>query len=92
MPQLLEMLASIMRFWPRSALKEVEQKMTTWRHAVGEAAFAVLAEDVEGVRLPLRETADAVAGLTASLSNRLALLELARTAANDVLGAPPTGA
>ena len=73
-------------------LQEIEQKMTTLRHTVSQAAFAVLAEDVQSVRRPLKETADAVSGLTASISDRLALLELARDAAHDVLQAAPAGA
>jgi hypothetical protein len=71
-------------------LKQVEQKMTTLRQTIGEAAVAVFAEDVEGVRLPLRETANAVADLTTSLLDGVAQVEMARTAAHDLLQAVPT--
>jgi hypothetical protein len=54
------------------------------------AAFSVFAEHIEGERLLLRESADTFTRLSASLTDRVALLGLARTSAHDLLQATPT--
>jgi hypothetical protein len=70
-------------------VQEIEQRMEELRRTVGKAAFSVFAEHIEGERLLLTESADTFARLSASLADRVALLELARTSAHDLLQAAP---